>query len=85
MDQILPGGGSITLIHLVYALSDESPPDYRIACMPNMLEFHATPYHPAFHRSNDARAVTCPACKRTEIYKKATEVKVTQSKPTGGK
>lgn len=71
MDQILPGGGSVTLVHFVYALPDTSPPDYRIACMPNMKEFHKTKYHKNYQRSNDARAVTCPACKRTDICKNA--------------
>jgi hypothetical protein len=32
--------------------------------MPNMSEFHLTPYHPNYQRSNDLRAVTCPACKK---------------------
>lgn len=64
MEQIGAHGQTITLIHYVYQVDPE-----RIACMPNMIEFHSTPYHPNYQRTNDARAVTCPACKRTEAYK----------------
>ena len=75
MDQVTPGGYSFTLIHFVYPLSDASPPEYRIACMPNMTEFHQTVHHPAYQRTDQAAAVTCPACKRTELYKKRMGVK----------
>lgn len=73
MDQITPRGGAFTLVHYTYPLSDASPPEYRIACVPNMTEFHATAHHPNYQRSNSTAAVTCPACRRTEVYKKARE------------
>lgn len=63
MDQLLPGGQTINLIHFVFQTDPE-----RIACMPNMTEFHATGYHPNYQRTNDPRAVTCPACKKTGDY-----------------
>lgn len=71
VNQMQPSGHYVTLIHFVYPTSDASPPDWRIACMPNMVEFHSTPYHPNYQRSDDPRAVSCPACKRTEVYKKS--------------
>ena len=46
---------------------------WRIACMPNMTEFHQTMYHPNYQRTDDYRAVTCPACKKSEAYKEAME------------
>ena len=66
MSQITPSGTSFTLIHFVFQTDPE-----RIACMPNMTEFHQTPHHPNYQRSNDARAVTCPGCKKTDAYKTA--------------
>ena len=36
--------------------------------MPSMTEFHATMYHPNYQRSNDVRAVSCPACKKTKVF-----------------
>lgn len=68
MDQISAGGRKITLIHFVYA-TDPSGGDWRIACMPNMREFHQTEYHPAYQRTNDVRAVSCPACKKSDVFK----------------
>lgn len=61
MDQVSATGEVTTLIHLIH--------EGRIPCMPNMVEFHATVYHPAYHRSDDTRAVTCPACKKTPTFK----------------
>jgi len=75
MNQILPSGEFVTLIHLTYSVAkqdfsenvvEETP--WRIACMPNMREFHTTPYHPAYQRTDDPRAVTCPACKETDVF-----------------
>ena len=71
MDQVDAIGRTLTLIHFVYALTDASPPEYRIACMPNMTEFHLTPFHPNYQRTNGPQAVTCPACKKTDVYKQA--------------
>jgi hypothetical protein len=62
---------SAEVVHFIYPLSDDSPPKHRIACMPNMEEFHRTAYHDNYLRSNDPRGVNCPACKRTEVYKGA--------------
>lgn len=69
MDQIGADGRSITLIHFVYSTGG----DHRIACMPNMTEFHQTQYHRNHHRTNDPRAATCPQCKRTPEYVAAME------------
>lgn len=66
MEQIDAHGRLTTLIHYVHQVDPE-----RIACMPHMTEFHLTPYHPNYQRSNEPRAVTCPSCKMTEVYKKA--------------
>lgn len=41
---------------------------YRIACMPGLTNFGKTIDHPVFANSNDPRAVTCPGCKKTEVY-----------------
>ena len=67
MDQIGPTGQVITLIHFTYEVSGQ----WHIACMPNMLEFHKTLYHPAYERTNDHRAVTCPQCEKTAVYEEA--------------
>lgn len=64
MEQIDAQGRSITLIHYVFQTNPE-----RIACMPNMTEFHQTAYHQNYQRSNSVSAITCPACKRTEVYR----------------
>lgn len=65
VDQIGADGQSTTLIHYVFQVDPE-----RIACMPNMTEFHATAHHPNYQRSNDVRAVTCPSCMDTDAYRK---------------
>lgn len=64
MEQIDAYGRSVTLIHFVYQNAPE-----RIACMPNLREFHLTPFHPAYQRTNSTAATTCPACKKTDAYK----------------
>ncbi len=61
LQQILANGQVVTLIHL--ALLDETG-RYYIACMPGVRELHATPQHPAFQRSGELGAVTCPMCKK---------------------
>ncbi len=70
MDQIGADGRVTTLVHLMHNISGE----WRVACMPNMVEFHRTPYHPEVTRTDDRRAVTCPACKRSAIFKASAEV-----------
>lgn len=70
MEQVDKHGRFITLIHFMYRpepLIDR----WRIACMPNMTEFHETKYHPNYQRTNEPRAVTCLACHRTEAYKQS--------------
>ena len=69
MDQVGMYGNVTTLIHFVFSSGSE----WRIACMPNMTEFHKTDYHPHYQRTDDPRAATCPACKRTEEFKKKME------------
>lgn len=75
---VLPTGDVVTLIHFTHEMllppmeGDGLPlVQERIACMPNMTEFHATKHHPNYQRSNDTRAVTCPACKKSEVYREA--------------
>lgn len=65
MDQLGYRGQSTTLVHF----SQVGEAGERVACMPGMTEFHLTPHHPNYQRSNDPRAVTCPACKRTDAYR----------------
>lgn len=69
MEQVDVHGRAITLIHFTF--QPDGRGEWRIACMPNMTEFHQTPYHPAFHRSNDPRAVTCKQCHKTDAYMSA--------------
>lgn len=66
MDQVTAAGGTITLIHFVFQTEPE-----RIACMPNMVEFSATPHHPNYPRTNEVRAVSCPACRKSEAFASA--------------
>ncbi len=75
MDQLRPDGSTITLIHFTHEVDgvptgkeDLPGKEWRIACMPGMVEFHQTNYHPNYHRSNDVRAVTCPACKKSGTF-----------------
>lgn len=63
MDQILATGQSVTLIHYVFQDNQE-----RIACMPNMTEFHQTQHHPNYQRTNSKGAVTCPMCKKSKAF-----------------
>ncbi len=77
MDQILPTGQTITLVHLTYEATvpggtDDLPvKSWRIACMPNMVELHHTTFHPNYQRSNDPRVVSCPACRKSEVFRKS--------------
>ena len=63
MDQIDAQGQVTTLIHYVFQTDPE-----RIACIPNMTEFHATNYHPNYQRTNSRAATTCPACRKSQVY-----------------
>lgn len=86
MIQFIGSGSTIELIHFISGVMAppsetdlEGPPtkQWRIACMPNMTEFHETPYHPHYQRTDDIRAVTCPACKNSLAFK---EIKETSEK-----
>lgn len=70
MDQLTAMGRTITLVHYTYrsVAGDGSGNDWRIACMPGMTEFYHTNYHPNVHRTDDWRAVSCPMCKKTELF-----------------
>lgn len=68
MDQIDARGQSTTLIHFAFQTNPT-----RLACMPNMIEFGETQYHGVHHHTNDARAVICPGCKKTDTYKRTLE------------
>jgi len=75
-------GAVITLIHFTYPLGDE----WRIACMPSMTEFHTTPYHPSYARSNDTRAVNCSACEKSvEFHNAQTALRVALRNPSRAK
>lgn len=71
MEQITGMGEKISLIHFIYMSNPQGGlgEGWRIACMPNMREFHATAYHTHYERTDETRAVTCPGCKNTEIFK----------------
>lgn len=69
VQQLNQQGQATTLVHYAHQTSPE-----RIACMPNMAEFHQTPYHPNYQRSNDVRGVNCPACRATQVFKDCTAV-----------
>ena len=71
MDQITPTGTTFTLIHYVYLVDGDGGKDWRVACMPSMIEMHETQHHKHVIRTNDIRAATCPACKKTDAFKKA--------------
>ena len=73
MEQITQFGVPLTCIHFIYPTKDNpGGDDWRIACMPNMTEFHATVHHPNYLRTNYVGAVTCPQCKKTDAYRRAT-------------
>ena len=63
--QILPTGATVTLIHLTVLVDGT----WCLACMPRLRDLHATPGHPNYQRTDDVRAVTCPACKRAANVK----------------
>lgn len=70
MNQILSTGVLFTPIHFTYEIDGK----WRIACMPNMTEFHKTKHHPAYLRTNDTRAANCPACKNSSVFKECDRV-----------
>lgn len=56
-------GTVVTLVHFEC--------DGKIACMPGMVEFHRTEYHPNVIRTNEPRAVKCPMCERSTVFREA--------------
>jgi hypothetical protein len=58
-------------VHFQYEMEDLQPGTnrWRIACMPNMTEFGATIQRANYQMTNEVRAVTCEACKRTSAFK----------------
>ncbi len=69
------GGPGPVVIHLTYLL--DGTDQWRIACMPSVANFATSAHHPNYIRSNDTRAVTCPACKKTKVFE---EVKAKEPK-----
>lgn len=64
MQQIDERGNMIEVVHFAHVADGKE----RVACLPNMAELHQTQHHPNYQRSGEPRAVTCPACKRTDAY-----------------
>jgi hypothetical protein len=71
---VTPLGQVVVLIHLSTGMGTEE----RMACMPNMTEFHQTLYHPNYMRTNDVRAVTCPMCRRTDTFNQCSSILATE-------
>ena len=75
----LPDGRVQTTIHVVHPVGEadsESVTGSRVrwamACTPNLIQLHASRGRPVpYVRSDDPRAVTCPACQETEVFKQA--------------
>lgn len=66
--QTLPDGTQIVLIHYTNYVGGLSH-NWRIACMPNMKDLNSSDaLQPNYQRTNDKRAVTCPACKRSSAF-----------------
>jgi hypothetical protein len=76
MSQITTLGGDYT-VHLTFLPRglDEGGV-WLIACMPNITDFRTTSHHPNYLRSDDPRAVTCPACKNTTTFKEKVKLAV---------
>lgn len=71
MEQVRSDGSVVSTVHFVSEVPTSSGVQWRIACMPNMTEFHATPYHPNYPRTNEVRAVSCPACEKSAVFQRA--------------
>ncbi len=81
---LLEDATALVLIHFAYLtppgtvraqglrLGPPLPDAWRIACAPHLTEFSSAPTRPfVWHRSDDSRAVTCPLCKATDVFKDA--------------
>lgn len=69
MNHILPNGELVTTIHFAFQTNPT-----KLACMPNMVEFGETVYHPVVPHTNDVRAATCPSCKKSDVYKRSLDI-----------
>lgn len=69
VEQLGSDGRFRAIIHFAYAV----PTGAQVACMPNMREFGETMYHRHVLLTDDPRAVTCPACKKTDAWMGATQ------------
>ncbi len=69
MASIVTLGGGASVVHLTYREGEE----WRIACMVHITDFSMQPHQPNYLRSNDTRAVNCPQCKMTNVFKKVRE------------
>ena len=68
MAGIVTLGGDYT-IHLTYRpVGMDEGAEWLIACMPEVTNFRTTSHQPNYLRSNDTRAVTCQACKKTKVF-----------------
>ena len=68
MSGITSLGGNYA-IHLIYKPRGLDEDDrYVIACMPHVTDFRTQRFQPNYLRSTDTRAVTCPQCKKTQIF-----------------
>lgn len=73
-EAILEDGTKITVVHLAvltvtYDRGNRSKPrkSWRIACCPNMEQMsRCSGRNVPYLRSNDPRAVSCPACKKVQ-------------------
>lgn len=66
--QTLPDGTQIVIIHYTHYVGGLGN-GWQIACMPSLKELNSNDaLHPNYQRTNDKRAVTCPACKRSNVF-----------------
>lgn len=75
MEQLQRDGSLINVVHYAYVTEGLGGGE-RVACMPTMrLGQQVTPFPgaltPTYMRSNDTRAVTCPACRKTHAFSEA--------------
>ncbi len=83
MDQINVLGQTTTLIHYfayekIFVNEKQTmmrdswrSVEMYVACMPNMTEFGQTIHHQLVMRTDCVQAVTCPQCKKTDVYHRA--------------
>ncbi len=81
---ILEDGSTLILVHFVYqsprgTTQSEGEPltpekTWKVACAPNMVEIAAqTTRSFPYQRTDDARAVSCPACQKTKEFRQAAD------------